>query len=682
MNVKSLSKRICLVTGLCLCVTAFGGCGDSSDNSKTTTNTETTTAAEASGISNTNAITVTDTFADQTIVDESLQKEAANGYTLENPFVVVNPYGTSPLTAVVIFSTEDETTGTITVKGKTEKDDVTGTIPAARDHIVPIYGLYDGATTQVVIELSDGSSNTIDVTTEDSKLLSTIGEIETEMLDESAYDYSCLTFAMSCTGSVYALDSSGDIRWYYAAGGALGMHQLSNGHLMLPTQYTLKTSYYKSGLQEIDLTGKVYREYAIPGGMHHDFQELSNGNLLVASDSQDLTKVEDHVVEIDAKTGEVVWELNMADLLDTEDGRSASMTTDGSEEVDWYHNNAVWYDEKNDLVLMSARHVDAIVAVHKTEKTLAWILGDPTGWEKVDSKYFFTPVGDNFEWQYAQHQVTMLDNGDIMMFDNGTAKVKNVDADKRVTGDAIYSRAVVYRIDTEKMTIEQVFEYGKERGPEWYSDWISGSVSLDGTANNLWITAGSNLYNKETGSHDYGPTGMFQTSLIKSTHINQVVNGKLVYELVISSESASSLTYRSFRMPMYNEGSDLDVEAKSSLIGSLGQTKTADADVKIENAKDLDTTGWTFLYDGTKFTVKGNYASTSAADQIKEGYLVLKNGDNVLAYAITQTASESENGVTVIVTGWVAPDGLEGSNYDVYLVLDGTLYNTGSYVAF
>lgn len=64
-----------------------------------------------------------------------------------------------------------------------------------------------------------------------------------------------------------------------------------------------------------------------------------------------------------------------------------------------------------------------------------------------------------------------------MMFDNGTAKVKLSDNDNRVSGDDIYSRAVVYHINTDDMTIEQVFEYGKERGPEWYSDWISGVIS-------------------------------------------------------------------------------------------------------------------------------------------------------------------------------------------------------------
>ena len=35
--------------------------------------------------------------------------------------------------------------------------------------------------------------------------------------------------------------------------------------------------------------------------------------------------------------------------------------------------------------------------------------------------------------------------------------------------DMKYSRAVIYKIDQNKMTVQQIWEYGKERGFEWYS---------------------------------------------------------------------------------------------------------------------------------------------------------------------------------------------------------------------
>ena len=38
------------------------------------------------------------------------------------------------------------------------------------------------------------------------------------------------------------------------------------------------------------------------------------------------------------------------------------------------------------------------------------------------------------------------------------------------------------------MTIEQVWTYGKERGAQWYSSFISGAQYLG--ENNYWITSG------------------------------------------------------------------------------------------------------------------------------------------------------------------------------------------------
>ena len=619
------------------------------------------------------ALEVTDRFAQQTAIDEALLQEAQNGYSLEEALIVVNPYGTSPLSAVAVFSTEEACGGTVTVKGKSAENDVTGTFEAEKDHIVPIYGLYNNDTTEVVITLDDGTSATFEVTTEDINV--DYGTITAEMKSEASYDYTNLTFVCSTMGSLYAVDAAGDIRFYTNMGGSLGVHQLENGHLLMPASYVLKTSYYKEGMIEIDLMGKIYSEYMVPGGQHHDFVEMPDGNFLVASDSPDLSTVEDYVVEIDRQTGEVVWELDMKDLMGTEDGQSASMDTDGSEEADWFHNNGLAYDAENNLVLLSARHKDAIVAVNMEDKSLAWILGDPDGWGEDYQSYFFNPEGEDFEWFYAQHNVSILDNGDIALFDNGTAKVKRVDADNRVSGDDVYSRAVVYHIDTENMTVSQVTEYGKERGADWYADWISGVVSLDGTKDHLWITAGSHLHSDEENRSDYYPKDMFVPGLTKTTYINQVDNGELSFELTISGDTYNALTFRSFRMPLYTEGK-YDVAAVPEVYGSLGETCYEESDADISSAEALPD-GWNFLLDGSKISLTGSYQTEAAANELAPGKLILVSCDSKRAYNLTQSAAAGDNGTNVTVKGWTSVDGLEGQEWDIYLEVDGILYNSG-----
>ena len=616
---------------------------------------------------------VTDRFAQQTSIDEALSQEAQNGYPLEEALIVVNPYGTSPLSAVAIFSTEEACGGTITVKGKSSENDVTGTFAAEKDHIVPIYGLYNNDTTEVVINLEDGTSATFEVATEDINV--DYGTIQTKMKTETNYDYETLTFICSTMGSLYAVDAAGDIRFYTTMGGSLGVHQLENGHLLMPASYVLKTSYYKEGMIETDLLGKIYREFMVPGGQHHDFVELPDGNLLIASDSPDFSTVEDYVVELDRQTGEVVWELDMKDLMGSEEGQSASMDSDGSEESDWFHNNGLAYDAQNDLVLLSARHKDAIVAVKKEEKSIAWILGDPTGWGEEYQSYFFTPEGEDFEWFYAQHNVSILDNGDIALFDNGTARVKRVDGDDRVSGDDVYSRAVVYNIDTENMTVSQESEYGKERGADWYSDWISGVVSLDGTKDHLWITAGSHLHSDEENRNDYYPKDMFVSGLTKTTYIDQVDNGELTFELTISGDTYNALTYRSFRMPLYTKGK-YDVTAVPEVLGDLGETSYEEENVQTDDAAALSD-GWSLVLDGSKISVTGSFQTDTAVDVLIPGKMILVSGDSQRAYNLTQSAAASEDGTNVTVKGWTSVDGLEGQDWEIYLELDGVLHNTG-----
>jgi len=602
-------------------------------------------------------------FDDQKQIDEGLMAEAGKKYSFEEPLLIVNPYGNSPLTAVAIFSTDSKIGGKITVKGKAEEDDIKGTFAADTDHIVPIYGLYPASTTEVILTLDDGRSTTVKIST-DAIDMDTSG-IQVQMNSPSDYDYSKLTFVMGLNGYLYAVDSKGDVRWCMKKNGTLGVKVLANGHLILPSNYTIHPLYYQSGIIEMDLLGKVYREYAIPGGMHHDVFEMPNGNLLVAANRPSLETLEDYVVELDRETGDIVWELDLAKLINPTEGSSLNRTDE-----DWFHNNGIWYDEANDLVLLSSRHIDAIVAVYKKDRAIRWILGDPEGWSEEYKKYFFTPVGDNFEWQYAQHQVSILSNGDIMCFDNGAGRTKTTKAENEVTGNDVYSRAVIYRIDTNDMTIRQIWQYGKEIGAEYYSEWISGAIELGKAPKNIWITFGANLYNPEKNDYDYGPNDMFNSNLIQSSKIVQVKNDKLVYKLTLPH-----LSYRTLREAPYEDISAYDVTAKGFYLGNMGVSETVNTTVDLSNAElkaDIELT-----LDPIKLTFNTSF-NPESADNLPDCYLVLNKADGSnLVYSVTPSESTGNDGNTATVSGWISTYGLEGQEYYIYLVMGDKAYFTG-----
>ena len=80
-----------------------------------------------------------------------------------------------------------------------------------------------------------------------------------------------------------------------------------------------------------------------------------------------------------------------------------------------------------------------------------------------------------FDWQWTQHTAFRIDSKSkkglvyLTVFDNGDTR----GMEQPAMAGMKYSRAVVYKIDESKKTVEQVWEYGKERGKEWYSSVTS-----------------------------------------------------------------------------------------------------------------------------------------------------------------------------------------------------------------
>ena len=405
----------------------------------------------------------------------------AKGYSIDNPNVVVDPYKASPLTALVMFETDEEVEPKVTIKGKDELSTFTHTFNKEKEHYLSIYGLYPDKENEVTIEYDNNGKTvkkTIKIKTDklpDNFVIPTSVKADKDKLTNDLY-----FFTPSSKGYTSAYDVNGDVRWYLSNYALWDNIRLENGHVLISTERLINTPYYMTGLYEIDMLGKIYTEYSLPGGYHHDYYELPNGNLLVASDDfeNEAGTVEDYIVELDRKTGKIVKTFDLKDILNMEDGQSENWSS-----YDWFHNNAVWYDEKTNSITLSGRHQDAVINIDYDSGKLNWIIGDSTNWSKEYQKYFFTPVGDGeFEWQWSQHAAMITPEGYVFILDNGNNKSKI--KEEYVSAENSYTRGVMYKIDTDKMTIEQVWEYGKERGSEFYSPYIS---DVDYLAKNHYI---------------------------------------------------------------------------------------------------------------------------------------------------------------------------------------------------
>lgn len=600
------------------------------------------------------------------------------GHTLDNPNIILNPYGNSPLTALITFETKYLVSPKVTIKGKDKNTTFTHEFESSTQHYLKIYGLYANKENKVTIEYKDDNGkthkNTISIKTEalpKDMILPTEVKANKSKLQNELYFYTPSSAGYTC-----AYDVNGDVRWYFTNYALWKIDRLRNGHLLVSTERLINNPYYMTGMYEMDLLGRIYVEYKLEGGYHHDYYEMENGNLLVASDNFKSGKgtVEDYIVELSRETGEVVKEFDLTKVLNMEDGQSENWSS-----YDWFHNNSVWYDKNTNSITLSGRHQDAVINIDYETSKLNWIIGDPTNWSEEYQKYFFKPKGKGeFEWQWSQHAAMITPEGYVFILDNGNNKSKI--KEEYVKAEDSYTRGVMYKIDTDNMTIEQVWEYGKERGSEFYSPYISDVDYLE--KNHYIVHSGGIVY--VDGKNSNQPAGFSKNNTLVSDTV-ELLNDKVIFELKLPTNN-----YRVEKMKLYaaNESFDriLPIE-----LGKLGTTKVDKTRIGIpifskKINDDYKKYNITLTREKDRLVFKGQFKRNQ-----KINILLYKNGvSKVYNVKVSKkpytalcvdvfTEEETKNGINV--TKYINEDSLKG-NYSVYIEIDGTLYNTNEYVKF
>jgi len=621
-------------------------------------------------VRNKKEVTQTEDILDyQYELEESYMEDyELNNYTLDNPKVILDPYNMSPLTAIVMFKTDESEVVTVTVEGKDDKTTIINTFDTDTDHILPIYGLYAGTDNTVIISIGNITKE-ITITTEalpDDFILPTYVYADKEQVSDDL-----IFVSTAAAGNAAAYDVNGDVRWYLEGNYSWDIQRLDNGHLMLSSNRQINYPYYTVGLVELDLTGKIYKEYTLPGGYHHDVYEMPNGDLLVASDDFSRGTVEDYVVLLSRETGEIIKTWDIASVLPEDEGISENWT-----ETDWFHNNAVWYDESTDSITLSGRHLDAVINIDYNTGDLNWIIGDSTNWGEEMQQYFFTPVGDNFEWQWSQHAAMVLPDGDIFIFDNGNNRSK-IEEDY-ISANDNYSRGVIYNINTDDMTIEQVWEYGKERGNEFYSPYIS-DVDYLGENHYLVHSGGIGTLDGESLNQ---PGVSIEGAELNSITV-EVLDDEVIFELQLPSNY-----YRAEKLSLYSDNNL--VFGKGERLGTLGETSTDDeyTNVIFSSKSIPEEYGLTINKETDRLTLNGTFTKGSYI------YLILDNTFNQKVYKIYVSKTpytamcigifdndSEDTDEKININYYINEENLSG-RYNVYLKVDDKVYNTNEYVVF
>lgn len=385
--------------------------------------------------------------------DQELTKQLKeNKYLFEEPCVILNPYGRTPLCAYVMFWTEEPCAVQFTVKGKTKEADICEKIVTLENwHRVPVYGLYPEMENKVKLEMIDKNGTVI----AEKKLMILTDKLPDSMNDlvqvKKKTEKSAMKLILAVGKSMpypAAFDEQGDIRYMMRfRPRGYGFFPVANDRFIVMERQTLLPTQlipHSTQMYEMDYLGRVYRTYYVPNGIHHDVCEMTpGGNLLVASNSQ-CGHVEDCIAEVNRETGKIEKVLDMREIFGTA----------YRDRTNWVHINSLDYDSSKKQVYFSARNIHTIGCIDWKKDKLKWILGEKNMWKErpFSKKLLSTP--ENMPWHFQQHSAKLIrenldgreDTIHIMIFDNHwhvRRKNKFFDNDEQ-------SYVTIYTIDEKK----------------------------------------------------------------------------------------------------------------------------------------------------------------------------------------------------------------------------------------
>ena len=226
----------------------------------------------------------------------------------------------------------------------------------------------------------------------------------------------------------------------------------------------------------------------------------------------------------------------------------------------------------------------------------------------VKQKYFFKPVGDGeFDWQYEQHANVITPDGDVMCFDNGHFRSKN--PANRILNKDNFSRGVRYKINTDTMEIEQVWQYGKERGADFFSPYICNVIFYN--EGHYLVHSGGIAYTKDGIPSDaLGPYAIMAGGYQKSI-TTEVYEDKKMYELKVNGNF-----YRARKLKLYCDGINLEL-GEGKILGCNRVVEEMDTEIPAEDNGAMICN----LSIGSEEDVPGNdmaKISPEAAEKVKK----------------------------------------------------------------
>jgi len=369
-------------------------------------------------------------------------------YTMENPKIVVNPYGITPLTAIIIFQTKEPTSIQVSIN-----DTYFTTVEENTIHSIPIYGMYAGKENSV--KLIDKNQHTEEYTIQTESYEGDLLKVEnaSKTLDNQVYFLSP-NFVENC---IY--DKQGNLLWYIEGDYAGDIEYLENGHFLIsdPYQGTNGVKINYAGFLEMDYLGRIYKQYVTPYGYHHEIVLMENDEVLLLGADEQSNFLEAIVYTMNLKTGKVGKKIDMYALLHS---IAPEWVESLGKNFDFVLNSA-YYDKETRDVILSCRGIGVIMRLNLETEEIKWMFGDPNNLPDEWNEYLLT-VTDDTKYPYGEHSAFLTKEG-YLAFHNNDIDQLHLKPQQLKEYENHYTTNVVLKIDEVNKTIHTVWEYDADK---------------------------------------------------------------------------------------------------------------------------------------------------------------------------------------------------------------------------
>jgi len=280
------------------------------------------------------------------------------------------------------------------------------------------------------------------------------------IVNDNPYPANLFIHLMSSESDRYMaiLDSNLTEKWYVNSG-PMGLDfKVNNDHL---------TYFHKQGAYFIILDELMNEVDTVSCLNHatdyHDMRFLNNGNyILQAYDSLevDMSQIVENghpeaiifsqlIIQEFNQNHELLFEWEAWDHLDISEYTNLNLT---QEQITWMHGNSIEVDYDENLIL-SNRRSSEILKINRNSGSVIWRFGGPQN--------EFTIINDPLNGFTKQHDARRLENGNLMIFDNGNEHSTPI------------SRVLEYEIDEINKTATLIWEYTH---PQNYCGLAMGSA--------------------------------------------------------------------------------------------------------------------------------------------------------------------------------------------------------------